>query len=108
MKTGNTPHQLAIPTVITLRKPQYVIPMDGALYLQAVDSAPMQSVGMDPSMVKQKMLHTHHGLPKVVTDHQPLTGIFGDMDLSKVYNPCIFRLKDKCFRYSFSIQHCPG
>ena len=44
----------------------------------------------------------------IVTDHQPLTGIFGDRDLSKVHNPRLFRLKEKCLRYSFSIQHCPG
>ena len=44
----------------------------------------------------------------VVTDHQPLTGIFGDRDLSKVHNQRLFRLKEKCLSYSFSIQHCPG
>ena len=45
---------------------------------------------------------------QVVTNPQPLTGIFGDRDLSKVHNSRLFRLKEKCFRYSFSIQHCPG
>ena len=44
----------------------------------------------------------------VVTDHQPLTGIFGDRDLSKINNPHLFRLKEKCLRYPFTIQHCPG
>ena len=44
----------------------------------------------------------------VITNHQPLTGIFGDRDLSKVHNLHLFRLKEKCVRYSFSIQHCPG
>ena len=49
------------------------------------------------------------GFPQmiVVTDHPPLTGIFGDRDLSKVHNPRLFWLKEKCLRYSFSIQHCP-
>ena len=46
------------------------------------------------------------GSPKV-TDHQPLIGILGDGDLIKVYNLRLFRLKEKCLRYSFSIQHCP-
>ena len=44
----------------------------------------------------------------VVTDHQPLTGIFGDRDLGKINNPRLFRLKEKCLRYHFTIQHCPG
>ena len=39
----------------------------------------------------------------VVTNHQPLTGIFGDRDLSKVHNPRLFRLKEKCLWYFFSI-----
>ena len=44
----------------------------------------------------------------VVTDPQPPTGIFGDRDFSKVYNPSLFRLKEKCLRYHFTIQHCPS
>ena len=44
----------------------------------------------------------------VVTDHEPLKGIFGDRDLSKIQNPRLFRLKEKTLRYRFTIQHCPG
>ena len=44
----------------------------------------------------------------VVTDHQPLMGIFGDRDLSKIQNPRLFKLKEKPLRYFFTIQHCPG
>ena len=44
----------------------------------------------------------------VVTDHQPLMGIFGDRDLSKIQNPCLFKLKEKPLRYFFTIQHSPG
>ena len=44
----------------------------------------------------------------VVTEHQPLTGIFGDRDLCKIHNQCLFKLKEKCLRYFFTIQHCPG
>ena len=44
----------------------------------------------------------------VVTDHQPLMGIFGDKDLSKIQNPCLFKLKEKSLRHFFTIQHCPG
>ena len=44
----------------------------------------------------------------VVTDHEPLKGLFGDRDLSKIPNPRLFRLKEKTLRYRFTIQHCPG
>ena len=44
----------------------------------------------------------------VVTDHEPLKGLFGDRDLSKIQNPRLFRLKEKTLRYRFTIQHCPG
>ena len=44
----------------------------------------------------------------VVTDHEPLKGLFGDRDLSKIQNPRLFRLKGKTLRYRFTIQHCPG
>ena len=42
-----------------------------------------------------------------ITDYHLLTGIFGDRDLNKVHNPCLFRLNKKCLRYSFTILHCP-
>ena len=44
----------------------------------------------------------------VVTDHEPLKGLFRDRDLSKIPNPRLFRLKEKTLRYRFTIQHCPG
>ena len=44
----------------------------------------------------------------VVTDHEPLKGLFSDRDLSKIQNPRLFRLKEKTLRYRFTIQHCPG
>ena len=44
----------------------------------------------------------------VVTDHEPLRGLFMHRDLSKIQNPRLFRLKEKTLRYKFTIQHCPG
>ena len=35
----------------------------------------------------------------VVTDHEPLKGLFRDTDLSKIPNPRLFRLKEKTLRY---------
>ena len=44
----------------------------------------------------------------VVTDHEPLKGLFGNWDLSKIHNPRLSRLKEKSLRYRFTMQHCPG
>ena len=44
----------------------------------------------------------------VVTDHEPLLGIFNDRELSTIDNPRISKLKEKTLRYQFKIQHCPG
>ena len=43
-----------------------------------------------------------------MTDYEPLKGLFGDRDLSKIHNPRLFRLKEKSLRYRFTMQHCPG
>lgn len=44
----------------------------------------------------------------VMTDHQPLMGIFGDRDISKIYNPHFLQLTEKSLRYFFTVQHCPA
>ena len=44
----------------------------------------------------------------VVIDHEPLKGLFGDRDLSKIPNPWLFKQKEKTLRYRFTIQHCHG
>ena len=43
----------------------------------------------------------------VVTDHEPLKGLFSDRDLSKIQNPPLFWLLEKTLRYRFTFQHCP-
>ena len=50
------------------------------------------------------------GCPNVieVTDHEPLKGLFGDRDLSKIHNLRLFQLKEKSLKYCFTMQHCPG
>ena len=84
MQTGNTPHYFAIPTVI-IGTIKHKIAIAWAL---------------------EKYCIFVMGCPKVVTDHQPPTRIFGDRDLSKVQN--LHLLQEKCLRYSFSSQYCPG
>ena len=39
----------------------------------------------------------------VVKDHDPLKGLFGDQDLSRIQNPQLFWLKEKTLRYQFNI-----
>ena len=44
----------------------------------------------------------------LVTDYEPMKGLFGDRDLRKIQNSRLFRLKEKTLRYRFTLQHCPG
>ena len=44
----------------------------------------------------------------VVTDHKPLTKIFGDRTLDEIANTRLFRLKQRTLPWQFSIKHMPG
>merc|ERR1711963_677308 len=44
----------------------------------------------------------------VVTDHKPLTKIFGDRTLDEISNTRLFRLKQRTLPWRFSIKHLPG
>ena len=44
----------------------------------------------------------------VVTDHKPLTKIFGDRTLDKISNSRLFRLKQRTLPWQFDIMHQPG
>ena len=44
----------------------------------------------------------------VVTDHKPLTKIFGDRTLDEIANTRLFRLKQRTLPWQFSIRHMPG
>jgi len=44
----------------------------------------------------------------VVTDHKPLTKIFGDRTLDKILNTRLFRLKQRTLLWHFNIMHLPG
>ena len=44
----------------------------------------------------------------VVTDHKPLTKIFGDRTLDEISNTRLFRLKQKTLPWLFKIMHMPG
>ena len=44
----------------------------------------------------------------VVTDHKPLTKIFGDRTLDEISNTRLFRLKQKTLPWYFKVEHMPG
>ena len=44
----------------------------------------------------------------IVTDHKPLTKIFGDRTLDEIANTRLFRLKQRTLPWQFSIEHMPG
>ena len=44
----------------------------------------------------------------VVTDHKPLTKIFGDQTLDEISNTRLFRLKQRTLMWRFDIAHLPG
>ena len=45
---------------------------------------------------------------QVITDHKPLTKIFGDRTLDEISNTRLFRLKQKTLPWFFNIAHMPG
>lgn len=44
----------------------------------------------------------------VVTDHKPLTKIFGDRTLDEISNTRLFRLKQRTLPWNFRVKHLPG
>lgn len=44
----------------------------------------------------------------VVTDHHPLLKFLGNMALTDIANPRLFRLKEKTLQYKFTIKYLPG
>ena len=44
----------------------------------------------------------------IVTDHKPLTKIFGDRTLDEISNTRLFRLKQRTLPWRFDIVHMPG
>ena len=44
----------------------------------------------------------------VVTDHKPLTKIFGDRTLDEIYNTRLFRLKQRTLPWRFRVEYLPG
>ena len=44
----------------------------------------------------------------IVTDHKPLTKIFGDRTLDEIYNTRLFRLKQRTLPWHFQVKHLPG
>ena len=44
----------------------------------------------------------------VTVDHEPLISILGDKGLADIPNPRLYRFKERCLRFRFTIQYLPG
>jgi len=44
----------------------------------------------------------------IVTDHKPLTKLFGDRTLDEISNPRLFKLKQRTLPWRFEVKHMPG
>jgi len=44
----------------------------------------------------------------IITDHKPLTKLFGDRTLDEITNPRLLRIKQRTLLWRFSIQYMPG
>ena len=44
----------------------------------------------------------------VTVDHQALISILGDRSLADIPNPRLYRFKENCLRFRFTIQYLPG
>ena len=44
----------------------------------------------------------------VTVDHQPLISILGEKGLADIPNPRLYRFKERCMRFRFTIQCLPG
>ena len=44
----------------------------------------------------------------IATDQKPLVIILGNRALDTIENPCLLRIKEKTFRWTFTMIHFPG
>ena len=99
-----------------LKKPRPAVLMVGTSYLLAADFiqlhryAPIEGEAAAIAWALEKCCMFVLGCPNiiVVTDHEPLKGLFGDWDLSKIQNPRLFQPKEKSLRYRLTNQHYSG
>ena len=60
------------------------------------------------ALKRAKMFLLGHPGFIIITDHRPLTRIFGDKEFSSINNPRLLRLKEKTLMYHFQTIHNPG
>jgi len=44
----------------------------------------------------------------IITDHKPLTKLFGERTFDEITNPRLLRIKQRALLWQFTIQHMPG
>ena len=67
-----------------------------------------EAMGVVYSLEKARMFKL--GFPNllVTVDHLPLIPILGDRSLADIPNQRLYKLKEKCLRFRFTIRYCPG
>ena len=88
------------------------ITLAGSRFLSGAEQryAPIEGEALAIAWVLEQTRYFTQGCPNllVVTDHKPLTKIFGDRTLDEITNTRLFRLKQRTLPWNFRIAHAPG
>ena len=88
------------------------ITLAGSRFLQSAESryAPIEGEALAIAWALEQTRYFTLGCPDLllVTDHKPLTKIFGDRMLDEIKNTRIFRLKQRTLPWRFKTRHLPG
>ena len=88
------------------------ITLAGSRFLSGAEQryAPIEGEALAIAWGLEQTRYFTQGCPDllVVTDHKPLTKIFGDRTLDEISNTRLFRLKQRTLPWYFRIAHAPG
>ena len=65
-------------------------------------------MGVTCLLEKARMITLGYPDLLVTVDHLPLITILGERSLTDIPSPRLYRMKERCLRFKFKIQHCPG
>ena len=88
------------------------ITLAGSRFLKPEETryAPVEGEALAIAYSLEQTRHFTQGCDNllVITDHKPLTKLFGDRALDEITNPCLRGLKQRTLLWRFSIMHKPG